>query len=91
MGEPAEGTEDARGLPRVAIEVGVSLLLAGIGAAAIWDRRRIGAGWAEDGPQSGYFPFWLGLFLVLASLGAVMQAVRTAAATGGTGEGCFAT
>ncbi|MCK7500079.1 MAG: hypothetical protein MZW92_64435 [Comamonadaceae bacterium] len=27
----------------------------------IVDSRRIGAGWADDGPQAGYFPFYIGL------------------------------
>ena len=31
------------------------------------DSVRVGSGWAFDGPQAGYFPFYIGLFLFLAS------------------------
>jgi len=27
----------------------------------VWDSLRLGTGWAEDGPQSGYFPLRIGL------------------------------
>jgi putative tricarboxylic transport membrane protein len=33
----------------------------------IADSLRVGIGWADDGPRSGYFPFYIGLFLLLAS------------------------
>ena len=52
-------------------DIVVALLLAGAGALVIYDSLRLGIGWAADGPQSGYFPFYIGLFLVLASLGTV--------------------
>jgi putative tricarboxylic transport membrane protein len=73
------GREDAapRGLGVGVVEAVTALLLAGIGAAALWDSRRIGAGWTEDGPQSGYFPFWVGTILVLASLGTLVRAMRS--------------
>jgi len=31
------------------------------------DNHRIGAGWADDGPEAGYFPFRIGAILCLAS------------------------
>src|SRR5512147_2359793 len=63
------------------ISVGVAesitaLLLAGIGVLAIIDSLRLGMGWSEDGPQAGYFPFWLGVGLVLASLANMAYALR---------------
>ena len=70
--------DEARGVGTGAVEVATSLVLAVLGAVAMWDSRRIGAGWAEDGPQSGTFPFWIGLILVAASLGTLVQAARSA-------------
>ena len=89
------GTEAAaggaeRGVRTVAVEAATSLLLAGVGAAAIWDSNRIGAGWGAEGPQSGYFPFWIGAVLLAASLGNLALAVR-AARGGAAGEGLFVT
>ena len=73
----SDGSE-ARGIGTGVVEVVTSLALAALGTLALWDSRRIGAGWTEDGPQSGYFPFWIGLILVAASLGTLVQALRPA-------------
>ena len=49
----------------------MELLVAGLFMATslliMYDNWRIGARWAEDGPQSGYFPFRLGLIMFIAS------------------------
>ncbi|HZP38329.1 MAG TPA: tripartite tricarboxylate transporter TctB family protein [Methylomirabilota bacterium] len=42
------------------------VLMAG-GLLVIWDSLRLGIGWGTDGPQSGFFPFWLAMFLLAAS------------------------
>jgi hypothetical protein len=76
----AGGRDEERGPGMATVEIGTSLLIIAIGAAAIWDSRRIGAAWGADGPQSGYFPFWIGLILVLASVGNLAQVARARAA-----------
>jgi hypothetical protein len=43
------------------IVAGILLLLA---VLVITDSLRIGIGWSEDGPRSGYFPFYIGLGLL---------------------------
>jgi hypothetical protein len=48
-------------------ELGVALFLLLIGAMVITDSLRVGIGWADDGPRSGYFPFYIGSLLMLAS------------------------
>jgi hypothetical protein len=53
------------------VDVVVALLLVGVGALVIIDSLRLGIGWAADGPQSGYFPFYIGVLMVVASLGTV--------------------
>jgi hypothetical protein len=49
----------------------MELLVAGlfIAAAALvmYDNWRIGARWGEDGPQAGYFPFYIGLIMFVSS------------------------
>lgn len=32
-------------------------------------------GWGERGPETGYFPFWMGMLVILGSLGTMAQAV----------------
>ena len=39
-----------------------------IGAIVIFDSVRLGFGWREDGPQAGYFPFYIGVFLCVSAL-----------------------
>lgn len=89
-GNAAAAGQPERGVRTVAVEAATSLLLAGIGAAAMWDSRRIGAGWGAEGPQSGYFPFWLGAVLLAASLGNLALALRGARRPS-KGNGLFVT
>jgi hypothetical protein len=42
-----------------------------LGGVAIFDSVRLGIGWGTDGPKSGFFPFWLGLLLMV-SLGLIV-------------------
>jgi putative tricarboxylic transport membrane protein len=48
-------------------EVLTALLLMAIGVLVIVDSLRVGIGWADDGPRSGYFPFYIGIALFCAS------------------------
>lgn len=64
------------GLGNRSVEIGTSLVFVAAGAAALWDSLRLGTGWGSDGPQSGYFPFWIGLALIAASLGNLVQVAR---------------
>jgi hypothetical protein len=49
----------------------MELVVAGLFIAAsilvMYDNWRIGARWASDGPQAGYFPFYIGLIMFVAS------------------------
>lgn len=57
-----------RGVSTKTMEIVVALLTLALGLVVIYDSRRVGAGWAEDGPQAGYFPFYIGLILCFASV-----------------------
>lgn len=45
----------------------MALFLLALGGVVIFDSIRLGARWAEDGPQAGYFPFYIGLLICVAS------------------------
>src|SRR3990172_7629317 len=47
------------------LELVVAALLFAFGAIVIADSIRLGARWAEDGPQAGYFPFYIGLLICI--------------------------
>jgi putative tricarboxylic transport membrane protein len=66
MSEPSERA-DAATVGTRWFELSVALLLMAIGALVIVDSLRVGIGWAEDGPRSGYFPFYIGVLLLGAS------------------------
>ena len=65
--ELGDSTADGTALGTRWPEVGVALFLMAIGALVITDSLRVGIGWADDGPRSGYFPFYIGVLLVIAS------------------------
>ena len=44
-------------------ELVVAALLLLTGAIVVYDSLRLGAKWTEDGPEAGYFPFYIGLIL----------------------------
>ena len=65
-GDAAAGADE----PTIAtrwVELGVALALMALALVVIGDSLRVGAGWADDGPKAGYFPFYIGLTLLGAS------------------------
>jgi len=70
----SENTQAEPTLRRRGPELAVALFLLVIGGLVIKDSLRVGIGWADDGPQSGYFPFYIGCLLAAA---AGFTAVRT--------------
>lgn len=51
------------------------ILMAG-GILVIWDSLRLGVGWGTDGPESGFFPFWLAVLLIASCAAIALQAWR---------------
>jgi putative tricarboxylic transport membrane protein len=49
-------------------EIFVAVLLLAIGVITIADSVRLGFGWGMSGPESGFFPFYLGAGTVVCSL-----------------------
>ena len=54
---------------------GVLFLLAGV---VLFDAIRLGFGWGSDGPQSGFFPFWLAVVAMVACVAIMARAARRA-------------
>ena len=57
-------------------EVFLAALFFVLGVLVMWDSARLGARWAEDGPQAGYFPFYIALFICIASAVNLAMALR---------------
>ena len=51
-------------------------LLTALGLLVLNEAVRLGFRWGPDGPQSGFFPFWLSLILIGHSVAVVVRAIR---------------
>jgi hypothetical protein len=60
---------------RVLDAITAALLLL-VSAIVIYDALRLGVGWGIEGPQSGFFPFWLAALLAAISVVLFVQALR---------------
>jgi hypothetical protein len=58
-------------------EIATAGVLALIAVLVIVDSLRVGAGWADDGPRAGYFPFYIGLALLAASAWTLFAQLRS--------------
>jgi putative tricarboxylic transport membrane protein len=56
------------------VDIAVSLMLLGLAALFGFDNWRTGISWAPEGPEAGYFPFYLSIILALASLYGLLSA-----------------
>src|SRR5215470_5691586 len=65
--EPATGDAHAVVGTR-SVDIVVYLMVLGLGALFAFDNWRTGMSWEADGPQAGYFPFYLSVLLGAASL-----------------------
>ena len=48
-------------------DMAVAVAFFTFGAVVVWESKRLGSSWASDGPQAGYFPFYIGLFICISS------------------------
>jgi len=53
-----------------------AVVLMALGGLALGDSLRLGIGWGTDGPQSGFFPFWLAVIMNAACVVIFVQALR---------------
>jgi putative tricarboxylic transport membrane protein len=50
------------------MDIVVALFFFALGALVMWDSARLGSKWGSDGPEAGYFPFYIGLIICVSSL-----------------------
>src|SRR5262249_54966052 len=68
MAEEAEPTAAAPVVGTRSVDIVVYLILLAIALLLGYDNWRTGMAWEADGPQAGYFPFYLSLLLGAASV-----------------------
>jgi hypothetical protein len=71
-------TGDEHGVSTRTAEISVALLLFAFGAIVVYDSNRLGSSWGSDGPQSGYFPFYIGSLICLSSVATLVQVLFAA-------------
>ena len=57
------------------MEIITAVVLAALAVLVMWDSNRIGAGWSDQGPEAGAFPFYVGLFLFASAIGVIIYAL----------------
>jgi len=60
-----------------AMDIIIALLFMVTACVVMWDSWKVGARWVSDGPQAGYFPFYIGVIMFIASLGTVLTGLLT--------------
>ena len=63
----------------------MALALLLFGAVVAFKSWRLGAGWRDDGPGAGYFPFYIGMLVCVASVVVALRTLRP----GGRDRGVF--
>ena len=73
MSEPESSGGASTGISIRTMEIVVAVVLFGIGALVVYDSHRLGSRWGSDGPEAGYFPFYIGLIICISSVVILIQ------------------
>ncbi|HEY6026445.1 MAG TPA: tripartite tricarboxylate transporter TctB family protein [Pseudolabrys sp.] len=63
------------GLSRRIADVAVAAIIFCMGAAVMFSSEQLGIGWVKGSPGSGYFPFWIGTIMSVASVAIAIKAL----------------
>jgi len=69
------GSEERPALRVRGAEIIVSLVFLALGAIVLYESVRIGVRWGAEGPQTGYFPFYIAILVCAASALNLVQAL----------------
>ena len=72
----AQAPEAAQGGARTSVvDLVVASVILLLGALVIWGSYQLGASWGSDGPQAGYFPFYVGALICISSAVVCVQSL----------------
>jgi hypothetical protein len=72
---PRPPGDRASGITTRTMEIVVAVLLFALGSLVVYDSYRLGSRWGSDGPEAGYFPFYIGLIICISSAVIFAQAL----------------
>ena len=75
MSEPKSTGGASGGISTRTMEIVAAIVLFGIGSLVVYDSHRLGSSWGADGPEAGYFPFYIGLIICVSSTVVFIQQV----------------
>jgi hypothetical protein len=85
--DPTAPAEDSPPVAKtLTVDMWTMVVLGGFALLMAFDNYRTGMAWGTDGPQPGYFPFYLSIILLLASVYGFVKSFRERAATRDGGE-----
>ncbi|HYG41785.1 MAG TPA: tripartite tricarboxylate transporter TctB family protein [Bordetella sp.] len=73
--QQTQGGPSGGGLSHSAVDAITAVVFFIAGVIMMVDNHRIGIAWASDGPESGYFPFHIGLIICIASVAVFLKAM----------------
>ncbi len=69
-----DDTPDGRPIVRNhRVDAVVAVVLFALGLLVVYDANRLGAAWTDDGPGSGYFPFYIGIIICVSAVAIFWQ------------------
>lgn len=76
MSEQGQRAQVNSGISQRSAELVIALLTLAFGLTVVFASYKLGARWASDGPQAGYFPFYVGLFICIGSIANFVACLR---------------
>lgn len=80
MNSDTADPDNESGIQNWIVEIIVALGMFALGAVVAYNSWLLGAGWKDDGPGAGYFPFYIGMLICISSalvgFGAIKHAGR---------------
>jgi len=67
------------GVSTPTVDAVVAILVMILGGVVIYGSRKLGSEWTSEGPGAGYFPFYIGLILMISGAGIFFQAITNKA------------
>ncbi len=73
--DQSQGSPPGGGLSHSNVDAITAVVVFIIGVVMMVDNYRIGVSWAVDGPESGYFPYHIGLILCIAGAAVLLKSL----------------
>ena len=75
MAEPQHEPSSPSVIANNKVDAVVAAILVLVAGVVIYEAQRLGAGWTSDGPGAGYFPFYIGIIILVSGLGILFQSL----------------